>query len=493
MKKNIILVLLATAAFSYLFYEQEPGINQLVFSIVLTTLFALNNPPMTHQPKWWLAAGAYLVTGVMTATNGGDFNILMNLGGMGLLMYVSAAAELSVITGGIYAFLSGVSGLFISLAQRVEQYVSVAPAGQEKTKTGYKWYYLLLPLLVFIIFFLLYRTASGSFSHLTNQVDLSFISPGWIFFTLFGFVFLFGFFSPPGLFNFFKRETQWSNNLSQNPRWMSRGFNFTGITLFIMLNLLLLFVDITDLVYLFVLGKEKMNMSYSEIIHQGIDALSVSVILAVLFILLWLNQLKDQENLVRHLKTAASVWVVLNMVLIATNVYKNYQYIDAHGLTYKRIGVFFFLTLALFTLVFCWIKINRSKTNFFMYRRFGLILLTACLVFNVFNWDKIIARYNITQYKHNTLAVDAEYMLSLSDDCIPLLIENWAVLNPATQPYLDNQLYTKCQSFIRHFEKLDWRSLSWNKYITYDYLQQHQHDIPKMKMQDEEVERYSYR
>lgn len=476
MKKNTFLVLTATAACSFLFYRQSYGINYLVFSVLLTLLFGLSKPQVTRQLTWRLAAMAFLLSGFITALNGSFINLLMNLGGMGLLTYVTVAEELSVITGVFYAFISSLFTTTIDAFVRIQNYIDSKPGETPATtKKQYKWYYLVLPLAVLIVFILLYRNASGAFTHLTNQIDLSFISIAWIAFTFFGFQLIFGMFNPAKLFNFFKREKNIPNNIQKNPRWVSRGFNITGITLFAMLNVLLLLVNITDMAYMFFTSEADIN--HAQLIHQGIAALSVSVVFAIVFILVWLNQVKADDVLVKKLKTHAMAWVVLNMVLVATNGFKNYEYIAAYGLTYLRIGVFFFLTLALLTLVFCWVKISGYKTNFFMYRRFGLVLLLTCLLFNVFNWDKIIARYNISQYKNHTLEADASYMLSLSDDCLPMIYDNLELLGIGQDTYTLEKLNRWSDAFMQKFEEQDWRSHSLNDYMVYDYLKKRYADM----------------
>ena len=95
------------------------------------------------------------------------------------------------------------------------------------------------------------------------------------------------------------------------------------------------------------------------------------------------------------LKRLAMVWLFLNGLLILSAVMKNSEYIFYQGLTYKRLGVYAFLGLAIAGLYFSFIKISKQKTNAFLFNKmlwffYGLILLCS-----FFNWGNFITKYNV--------------------------------------------------------------------------------------------------
>ena len=62
-----------------------------------------------------------------------------------------------------------------------------------------------------------------------------------------------------------------------------------------------------------------------------------------------------------QLKRLAKIWIALNCVLIVSAVMKNTEYIAFFGLTYKRLGVYLFLVLALIGLMLSFQKIIRHR------------------------------------------------------------------------------------------------------------------------------------
>jgi hypothetical protein len=468
-KNKIFLVLPATAAFSYLFYKQSPGLNHAVFSYTMVALFALSDFSLLKNKTWISAALVCLTAGTLCGINGTGLNLISNFFSFLLLAYVSSFHRLSVITGIFYAGISALSGLFIALVVRLTKQEPVTNGENEKAKS-FKWYYWLLPVFVLFVFFILYRESSGAFKHLTDFIDLSFFSANWLFFTFAGFMFIFGLFIKPAEFDFIHKEAAFTNEMADSPRWKTNGFIITGILLFFMLDFLLTCVNVSDIIYLSCIDIGQMDMTYAELIHQGMGSLALSLILAVGFILLWINQQNTEHSLMRKLKLASKVWVGLNLVLIGTNIYKNILYINAYGLTYLRIGVYFFLFMTFLTLVFCAIKIIRHKNNFYMYRRFGLLVCSLVVFFNCFNWGKIITNYNIELYKTGKIAPDASYLMDLGSDCLPTILANWETLNPSQQPGLNKELDFRCQRFLREFELKNWRSLTLDNYGTYEKI-----------------------
>ncbi|HYG49252.1 MAG TPA: DUF4173 domain-containing protein [Flavobacteriales bacterium] len=470
MKNKIILILLSTAAWSYLFYRQTPGINHAVFSVVLVLAFALGNIQLLKNKTWLLAAVTCLGSGLLTAINGGELNLLINVWCFLIMAFVSFQHRLSLITGCFFAGISSISSFLITPFSKLVNHAPQNTVDNTANERKLKWYHMLIPVFFIFIFFILYRESSSAFKNLTNFIDLSFISSEWFFFTFAGFIFLFGLFVPPAEFNFLLKETSFSNHEIPVHTWKTNGFLRTGLMLFISLDLLLAIVNVSDVVYLSCIDIKAMDMTYAELIHQGIGSLAFSLILAVGFILLWINQENGDARLTRMLKTAALTWIALNLVLIGTNIYKNVLYINAYGLTHLRIGVYFFLLLAFATLVFCAVKIHQKKNNIFMYRRFGLTLFSLAVLFNCFNWDKIITRHNIDLYKHTNLAPDACFLLDLDPNCLPMIIGNWNILNPDDNAWLNRELDFRCMKFNHQFEMKNWRSQTVNNYATHDAL-----------------------
>ena len=63
----------------------------------------------------------------------------------------------------------------------------------------------------------------------------------------------------------------------------------------------------------------------------------------------------------------AKIWIILNAVLIVSTIIKNSEYVSSFGLTYKRLGVYAFLILAIIGLVYTFLKIAKQKTKIPVY------------------------------------------------------------------------------------------------------------------------------
>ncbi|HLP13797.1 MAG TPA: DUF4173 domain-containing protein [Flavobacteriales bacterium] len=473
MKNKILLVLPATAAYSYLFYMQTPGMNHAVFGLVITVFFALTDLSLLKNKTWLAAAASAIACGILIGVNGTELNFVMHFISIMVLSYVTINAKISVLTGIAYSGISTIGGFMVGVFSKLANYATTSPAQTPVKEKKFQWYYFLLPLFILILFIILYRESSAGFRKLTDLIDLSFISGPWFFFTFSGFVFLYGLFIRPKELQFFEEEAGLSNEIEGAPTWKTNGFFKTGLILFIMLDALLTLVNVSDIIYLSLYEGQDKGMTYAELIHQGIGALIVSLVLAVTFIMLWFNQKNTDPQLKRVLTIAAIAWIVLNLVLIGTNIWKNTLYINAHGLTYKRIGVYFFLFLALLTLGFCGYKIKTNKNNVFLYRRFGIVIFCLTFIFNCFHWDKIVTRNNIALLKYKSMTIDGWYLLELSSDCLPLLVENWEAINPAGNPAMDKRLDERCMEFNKNFESQNWRGLTLNNYKTYEQIKKY--------------------
>ncbi len=101
-----------------------------------------------------------------------------------------------------------------------------------------------------------------------------------------------------------------------------------------------------DITYLSA-GELPEEVTYTEFVHQGVNVLIISVVLAIAMVMYFfrgnLNFLSNSQRLTY----AAYVWIVQNAVLMVATAVKNTEYIERFGLTHKRIGVYVYLLLTL--------------------------------------------------------------------------------------------------------------------------------------------------
>src|SRR5690606_39339795 len=85
--------------------------------------------------------------------------------------------------------------------------------------------------------------------------------------------------------------------------------------------------------------------------------------------------------------------------LIASAFYQNSVYINAMGLTYKRLGVYLFLIICLIGLVYSFLKIHQKRTNFYLIDRMSWTIFYSLIFCSIFNWGNIMTNFNLKKDK----------------------------------------------------------------------------------------------
>src|SRR5690606_25879161 len=123
-----------------------------------------------------------------------------------------------------------------------------------------------------------------------------------------------------------------------------------GTILLALLNVLIIFYIVSDVAYL--ISNDNFAASVlSNQVHNGINTLIASIILAILIILYFFRGNLNFFEGNKTLKNLAYIWTFLNALLVFLIIIKNNQYVDFFGLTYKRIGVYIYLTMTLAGLI----------------------------------------------------------------------------------------------------------------------------------------------
>ncbi len=89
------------------------------------------------------------------------------------------------------------------------------------------------------------------------------------------------------------------------------------------------------------------------------------------------------------MKISAKIWILLNAVLVLSAAAKNFEYIVNYGFTYKRLGVFLFLLLALTGLALTFIKIQKKKRNAYLFNTMVWYIYGTILLCSFINWEAL--------------------------------------------------------------------------------------------------------
>lgn len=491
MKKNDWILLASVAIYSYLFYDQSAGINWLLFTGFLIILLFVRNKEACKSISWLLAATGSFLSACCVAYYGDGLSIAANIISLCLLSAFSVEPKTSLILSFFFSVYSlGASAVYMIL-DAIERYRK--KENESGTTSGtVKMMLYLVPFLIAIVFFFMYKASNPVFDNFTKKISLDFITIGWFFFTLGGFFLMYAFFYPKSIRLIAIGDQTASNSLF--PAEVSykafAGFStidnekLSGIILFVLLNTLLLAVNLLDLNFLWFDGTLPKDLSYSDFVHQGTGALITSIIIAILIILFYFRGALNFKEGNKTLKFLAALWIIQNAFMIISTAYRNNLYINEYSLTYKRIGVYIWLLLVLIGLVTTFIKVQKAKSNWYLFRVNGWLFYAVLIVSSFISWDLIVTNFNIKRAETTRKTLDVHYLISLSEKNIPQLLtlndsvkiqtaytDEWGNVyqNYYLQNYkeaLDNKLYV----FLKDIQAADWQSTCLKKEKTFDQV-----------------------
>jgi hypothetical protein len=353
-----------------------------------------------------------------------------------------------------------------------------------------------LSLVVVFLFFLLYRASNLLFKNFTQNLFFEIDISDQLLFIIGGSLLLYGFFYHKTIQLIAHFDAKTPNHLEPkaeaNPTILQKviaitDFNYSGIVLFLLLNILLFVVNMLDFNFMFIHQQLPEGISHSQFVHQGIEVLIISIIFAISIILFYFSGALNFYNGNKTIRLLVYVWMAQNIWMLISTAFRNDMYIDEFGLTYKRIGVYIYLLLAAIGLFTTFIKIWKLKTNLFLFRVNGWIYYSIFVFSCLVNWDLLITKHNL----NSSATLDQSYLLELSDANLPLLFNHrsnvWyknpfysnidlsqASNNTSIYYYpvrsYEEQLDRKLFHFLQEKEETKWKSMYYEKIHLYHRL-----------------------
>ena len=449
MKKNDYLLLTAIAAYSFLFYQQNAGINFLLFTIIFIGILIIKNKNLVFQKKWCWSAALCLISASCVFIHSSGLSILANI----FSLIVVAALSVNIVTSSIFSFLfscfSVASSMVYIILDTVARLQPKSEA-QQTTKNGMKFFATSCVIIVTILFFIMYQSANPLFAENTKWINFDFISIQWIFFTLGGTIIMYGLFYNRTI----KPIENWENQLLVSSKLYVNDTNikryeterFAGMLLFVMLNLMLLLLNIGDIQTLYFNGGLPKNISHSDFVHNGVGVIILSISIASsLIMFLFRKQFSIVKNN-KALTVGIYLWIAQNILMLSSTALRNQIYIQDFNFTYKRIGVYVWLFLSVVGLMITFYTIYKNRSNWFLIRTNFAVWFTCLSFSSCVNWDKLITNYNI--YNKPLAQVDFHYLFSLSDTNIPELI---AITKRKDFKTIDSKLKNYTSTFDRNY------------------------------------------
>jgi len=481
MKKINGLILLMVVAFDVLFYHQIAGINVNIFCILLLWFCIVKKPNVWFDKSWIIIAASSLVSSIFVGIYGDVLSVVAFLISVSMLAAFTLDKRSSIwvaVSGVMYTYLRSP---FISF--KVLRLQLLKWQNQRKNQSFIKAGVAGITFIIILLFFFMYRNSSLLFYNLTQKINLEFISFSLFFFTLNAFLLIITFHKYSPIEKLKLKLDKTAKSIDTVLTYSEEEANkisiekFAAIILLSSLNALLITVNILDLSYLFNQQLPK-GISYSDFIHQGVGMLILSIVLAISIILYFFRK---ELNFINNkwLNLLAYTWIGQNLFMIFSNASRNSMYVDAYGLTEKRIGVYFYLLLAAIGLLTTLIKVNRKQTNAYLIRStttiFFIILLISCTV----KWDNLITRHDLSRTDAET---NFYYLNSLSFTNIPMMFDyvekNKTNLNNELAQNNLASFHSKILDFVTSYnENCDWQSIGYLRSKVYNEISQRKINI----------------
>lgn len=399
-KHNLILV--CSLIFTLLFYNESVGVNLVIFGLVLTGIICY-----FYQDRFTTRSHLFLViTSVLSSLAFawyGDFVSFLALSlSVCFLQFKTQDTNLKIVQFFPLAFINGITSL-----GRILMFSQWIPKREIKNDLAKKMIaYFVIPAVFVGLFFAVYAFGSDHFSALFTDYYLDVNVFEVIGITLLGFYFSFTFWNYwiPEAFsdynslldNDFKDEQSIRNQRTFSFLDLDFERRSGEITLFLLNVLLLVFIVTYNYEQFFeIIEKSKL----SSATHERVNAVIFSIVMAVGVIMFYFKGGFNFDEKAKNLKRLSKIWIFLNGILIVSTIVKNSEYVSFFGLTYKRLGVYAFLILALIGLFFTFSKITKQKTNAYLVNQMVWYFYGTILLCSYVNWGNLITNYNISVNK----------------------------------------------------------------------------------------------
>ena len=418
MKKPTLFI--AALLFSTFFYNQAIGLNLFLFSLLTVVILFINNKSHFNRRNTRIYTIAYLITGLTIFFHSSTLSVIANL-----VAFFTLIGHLSETKSSIY--IHWLNGLYTTIAGIFHRnFASKKPLPNEATvKIEIDYFHwakiILIPTVILILFIALYKEGNPLFNELIEKIDFGFINIQWLLMAGLGYYLFNNIYAPIEVEPATENDLQTDNSLHKTEAFSIpklKQENQLGIVLIALLNALIVMYLVTDITFL--TTQQDVSASvYSAQVHNGINALIASIVIAILILLYVFRGNLNFYEQNTTLKRLAFAWIILNILLVLSIVFKNTQYIYNFGLTYKRIGVNIYLLLATIGLITTLLKINNAKNNWYLFRLNTQAAFIILIVSSTINWDYHITNFNFNYAK----SMDYDYVIGLSNNNTLLLNE----------------------------------------------------------------------
>lgn len=491
--KSLLLLLIGSFLFNYLFWSENLGINLFMFDLFLLACIFMLFPKSLKSSQVLLAVSCTLLSALFVVYHNSDFVKITHYLSLYLTIGFVHQPELRSV-------LSAAPTSFIG-------YITIPPRFVRNLKTDKNYSgklggivsigrIAIIPLLFLLIFFFIFKFANPVFDKLSGSLFDSFLS-------LFSeisfprvFFFLFGAFLVSGiLFNanvraFLDQELRFSDLLRRKKaferkwgeiKWKKLNVGlktefWSAVMLMGLVNLLLLIVNVIDVYWVWFNFEYTPGFDLKHFVHEATYLLIVSILLSMGIMLYYFRKNLNFYYRQKWIKTLAYIWIIQNIVLLLSVAIRNFHYIHYFGLAYKRIGVIIFLLLIIIGCYTLFIKIRDKRSGYYLFRMNSWSLYLVIMAASLIDWDTVIARNNLSHPLKDNM--ETSFLLTLSDKVLPDIDRHSYILQQSTslntytrfRHSYEEEFQSRVQGLIARKESASWLSWNYKDWKAFEYF-----------------------
>ncbi|UFH31136.1 DUF4173 domain-containing protein [Chryseobacterium sp. C-71] len=417
-------IFLTTAIFVALFYNENIGLNLGILAIVYSVLTVFKTPEKNRKRTFMILLVTSIFSGIAFAWYGDFASFLAVVSSLLLLSYRSQNKRMKILllipvfVVNCFTFICRVFNLDKWLPKRN------ASGLWQKVLA-----FVLIPLIFISIFFGIYSAGSDHFASIFTDYELDVNFWQLLCISILGFFIAFNYWNYSVEKLIYKQNHILENEFEAKDKIQRATYSFldlnsermSGVISFFCLNILLLAFIFTFNYEQFV-EIPKTTIQLGEETHERVNAVILSIIMAILVIMLYFKGGFNFDVKAKSLKLLAKIWIFLNAILIISAFIKNTEYIVDMGLTYKKIGVYAFLTLSLIGLILTFIKIHTKKTNAYLFNSMVWYFYGTVLACSYINWGGLITSQNMKRddfainYHLQSINFSEKYLLKYAEE-----------------------------------------------------------------------------
>jgi len=474
------IALITSFIFQAIFFNLNPGINYVFFTVILSLLIYLYHRSKPFSPQFIFLLGVNYIS---------TFSVVFSNTAYSVFIYWTIAMLLICTAG--YSEIRHLQFIPNMVVRGFESLLNIPFYTQPKNKGNKMAAFIqfsVFPVLIISILLSIYASSNSEFaeslSWLTEFIKKLFskISLGRVLLAFFGLVLALILIHNTADTKLISADQTIQKMLVRVRR---KVFNIRGLTRilltknrvaivsFVILNLMIAWLNFLDIKHIW------LNFSWDggllkSMVHEGTYLLIFAILISIGITLFYLrsNLVFLKDNRLFHLLII--MWLVQNCILAGSVWVRNTIYIEHFSLAYKRIFVYYFIVACVIGIGSLIYKIIYRRSLDHIISINSISIISLLVLSAVFNWDRIIAKYN---FEHSDKAfVHYDFLADLNNSALPFLIKSDQEMDSIYEkqkvlfPFVKEKEYEtinyskkiaqKRSEFIQNWEQKHW--LEWN-------------------------------